>query len=107
MTTPPLAERVAAGVEWLDAAYPHWRGDALAHLSLDRQRLVDAIALVRRRYEPALDDATAHDWHLARGFTVDYSGLGYPDSAADTPRRAREYRAWAELEAAWWRIVAP
>lgn len=111
MTACDYEERVAAGAAALDAIYPEhaWRVEAAALAiagspSRDLWRCVETLLP-----KPLLDPAIAHEWHLARGFTIDYSKLGYPrfPDQQGTPRTWRERRAYAELEAAWWRALAP
>lgn len=100
-------QAVATGIARLDEAYPGsaWRMEMLFGRNLPR--LWERIARIAEPFAPD-DPAISHDWHLQYGLTIDYSGLGYPLIGGDpTPRVLRELRAYAELEAAWWRALVP
>lgn len=100
-----VLSRVRAGAAWLDEHAPHWRKDALALVAADGGPLWIIVDGIASDHAPGLDAMSAHDWHLNRGFTIDFSHLGYPPDDGPMPRKAREIRAWAELDATWWEAI--
>lgn len=100
--TPPriLEQRVGNGCAFLDLLYVEhaWRVEAL-QAAIGRRAALWACA---QEIAHAGGAGGSHEWHLERGFTIDYSSLGYPEGDAGPSRSARERRAYAELEAAWW-----
>lgn len=105
-----LEEKVAAGVEWLDEAYPDWRTrvvpDTLNMQQSDRDLLsqvtgigyYDAVAAANQLTGDSFSDE-ADLWADARGFTIHLDKI--PGGTAEDEFWQDRERQWNRLTELW------